>query len=304
MAQFESDLIGPGRGDWPGLESRSAYLGQQAPAVWGGHRLPGRLRDGGPDGEGRRGVARERSGRQRGAAPPLGARSAPTGRSSRAPRPPPLLLSSPSSSPPSAALAAQPFNLPFAEIQDAGRDQGEGLGDVFADGAQQEGGGSERCKRGKRQRGELPSSSSSSSPSLSSSNNGKPTPPRGITLLARDFQTVVAYNSKGAFAGIRSPGPGRPLTVEGIDIVIDDIVGSSGVELKADPGVPVVYAGFAGLMVSTLVSYLSHSQVWAWQESGRGGNCTCRDGRTGRRSGFEQELERALAEVPEVPGVS
>ena len=32
---------------------------------------------------------------------------------------------------------------------------------------------------------------------------------------------------------------------------------------KQDPGVPLVYAGFAALLVSTLLSYESHSQVWA-----------------------------------------
>ena len=124
---------------------------------------------------------------------------------------------------------------------------------------------------------------------------------------------------------MRRPGSGKPLTVEGVDIVVDDIVGSSGVELKADPGVPVVYAGFAGLMVSTLVSYLSHSQVWAWEEEGEeeeeqqeeeqggeGGGGAGRGRRRGRRKlhvagrtnraalGFEQELAQALAEVPEV----
>ena len=29
-------------------------------------------------------------------------------------------------------------------------------------------------------------------------------------------------------------------------ILVDDLVGSTGMELKADPGVPYVYAGFAG----------------------------------------------------------
>ena len=222
--------------------------------------------------------------------------------SSSSPSSPPL--SSPSSSPPSAALAAQPFNLPFAEIQDAGGIKGRAWATFLPTGPGGGGGAGANDASGGSSSGETPSSSSSSSPSPSSSNNGKPTPPRGITLLARDFQTVVAYDSKGAFAGVRRPGSGRPLTVEGIDVVVDDIVGSSGVELKADPGVPVVYAGFAGLMVSTLVSYLSHSQVWAWQEGGRGGKLHVA-GRTNRAAlGFEQELERALAEVPEVPGVS
>ncbi len=33
-----------------------------------------------------------------------------------------------------------------------------------------------------------------------------------------------------------------------MSLVIDDLVGSTGLELKVDPGVPYVYAGFAGLI--------------------------------------------------------
>ncbi len=36
--------------------------------------------------------------------------------------------------------------------------------------------------------------------------------------------------------------------VEGMSLVIDDLVGSTGLELKVDPGVPYVYAGFAGML--------------------------------------------------------
>ena len=31
--------------------------------------------------------------------------------------------------------------------------------------------------------------------------------------------------------------------------------------LQTDPGVPIVYAGFGALMLTTCISYLSHSQV-------------------------------------------
>jgi len=31
--------------------------------------------------------------------------------------------------------------------------------------------------------------------------------------------------------------------------------------VQTDPGVPVVYAGFGALMLTTCLSYLSHSQV-------------------------------------------
>ncbi|GLC35607.1 copper chaperone [Pleodorina starrii] len=122
--------------------------------------------------------------------------------------------------------------------------------------------------------------------------------PRGISILARDPQSVVFYDASGQFVGVRRPGSGKPITVEGLQVVVEDVVGATGLELKSDPGVPAVYAGFGGLMVTTLVSYLSHSQVWALQQ---GPNLFV-TGRTNRaRLAFEREMDSLLNAVPELP---
>lgn len=120
--------------------------------------------------------------------------------------------------------------------------------------------------------------------------------PRGASIFARDFQTVVIYDTQGKFVGVRRPGSGLPIQVEGMSLVIDDLVGSTGLELKVDPGVPYVYAGFAGLMITTLVSYLSHSQIWALQEEG----LLHIGGRTNRATlAFAGELSNVLDQVPD-----
>ena len=41
--------------------------------------------------------------------------------------------------------------------------------------------------------------------------------------------------------------------VEGMKITVVDIIGSTGLELKVDPGVPWVYAGFAGVLLTTVM---------------------------------------------------
>lgn len=71
-------------------------------------------------------------------------------------------------------------------------------------------------------------------------------PPRGVSILARDFQVVTLYKADGTFAGVRRIGSGNPIEVEGMQIIIDGAIGSTGLEVKVDPGVPFVYAGFAG----------------------------------------------------------
>lgn len=120
--------------------------------------------------------------------------------------------------------------------------------------------------------------------------------PKGISFLARDLQSVVVYDSEGKFVGVRRPGSGKPILVEGIQVTVDDIVTASGLELKVDPGVPLVYAGFGGMCLTTVVSYLSHSQVWALQE----GMDLVVGGKTNRaKIAFERELENVIEGLPE-----
>ena len=70
--------------------------------------------------------------------------------------------------------------------------------------------------------------------------------PRGVSILAQDLQSVVFYDSRGEFVGVRRPGSGKSISVEGMEVTVDGIVASSGMELKVDPGIPLVYAGFGG----------------------------------------------------------
>jgi cytochrome c biogenesis protein len=37
--------------------------------------------------------------------------------------------------------------------------------------------------------------------------------PRGVSIIARDFQTVALYKADGSFAGIRRPGSNKPIEV-------------------------------------------------------------------------------------------
>ncbi|KAJ6716718.1 CYTOCHROME C BIOGENESIS PROTEIN CCS1 CHLOROPLASTIC [Salix koriyanagi] len=120
---------------------------------------------------------------------------------------------------------------------------------------------------------------------------------KGISMLARDLQSIVLYDQEGKFVGVRRPNSKLPIDIDGMTIIIEDAIGSSGLELKTDPGVPVVYAGFGALMLTTCLSYLSHSQIWALQD----GTAVTVGGKTNRAKGeFQYEINLLLDKVPEI----
>ncbi|KAJ6310625.1 hypothetical protein OIU76_015364 [Salix suchowensis] len=123
-------------------------------------------------------------------------------------------------------------------------------------------------------------------------------------LMLREYQCLlVIYNpssfmiKKGNLLGVRRPNSKLPIDIDGMTIIIEDAIGSSGLELKTDPGVPVVYAGFGALMLTTCLSYLSHSQIWALQD----GTAVTVGGKTNRAKGeFQYEINLLLDKVPEI----
>ena len=65
-----------------------------------------------------------------------------------------------------------------------------------------------------------------------------------------------------------------------------EIISSTGLQIKTDPGIPMIYLGFFFLMVSTLISYITYSQIWLIQQNNKlfiGGNTN--------RAIFDFELE-------------
>ncbi|NMG11590.1 cytochrome c biogenesis protein [Brasilonema sp. UFV-L1] len=96
----------------------------------------------------------------------------------------------------------------------------------------------------------------------------KPDLSEGVSLLAKDLQgMVLIYDATGKLAStVRA---GMSTQVNGVTLKVLDIVGSTGLQIKADPGIPIVYTGFGLLMLGVVMSYFSHSQVWVLQKDGR-----------------------------------
>ncbi|WP_338038298.1 cytochrome c biogenesis protein [Neosynechococcus sphagnicola] len=95
----------------------------------------------------------------------------------------------------------------------------------------------------------------------------KPDMSTGVSLIARDLQgMLLVYDSTGKL--VSTVRKGMSTDVEGVTLAIADLVGSTGLQIKADPGVPIVYLGFGLLMLGVIMSYISHSQVWALKHEG------------------------------------
>jgi cytochrome c biogenesis protein len=46
-----------------------------------------------------------------------------------------------------------------------------------------------------------------------------------------------------------------------------DLISSTGLQIKSDPGLYYIYVGFGFLMISTILSYISFSQIWSISEN-------------------------------------
>ena len=104
-----------------------------------------------------------------------------------------------------------------------------------------------------------------------------------ITIIDNLEGYCSIYNEKGQFFGNIELNETidfqRPLTLL-------EIISSTGLQIKTDPGIPIIYLGFFFLMVSTLISYITYSQIWIIQK-----NQQIFIGGTTNRAIFEFELE-------------
>jgi cytochrome c biogenesis protein len=97
----------------------------------------------------------------------------------------------------------------------------------------------------------------------------------GVTVLLNDLQGYCSiYDQSGTFLGNLEL---NETFKESFPLTLIDIISSTGLQIKMDPGILFIYTGFGFLMISTLLSYLTYSQIWVLQESEKtfiGGNTT------------------------------
>ena len=87
----------------------------------------------------------------------------------------------------------------------------------------------------------------------------------GLTLLTNNLQGYLSvYDKSGGFLGNIELNENTRFQKS---ISLIDIISSTGLQIKMDPGIPIIYSGFGFLMVSTLTSYITYSQIWIIQNN-------------------------------------
>lgn len=106
----------------------------------------------------------------------------------------------------------------------------------------------------------------------------------GIIAIIDNLEGYCSiYNETGKFIGNIELNESSKVTQP---IILSEIISSTGLQIKTDPGIPVIYIGFFFLMLSTLISYITYSQIWIVQK-----NQKLFIGGTTNRALFDFELE-------------
>jgi cytochrome c biogenesis protein len=106
----------------------------------------------------------------------------------------------------------------------------------------------------------------------------------GVVAIIDNLEGYCSlYNNGGEFLGNLELNETNLL---GQSLTLLEIISSTGLQIKTDPGIPIIYSGFFFLMASTLISYITYSQVWLIKQNNK-----LFIGGTTNRAAFEFELE-------------
>nr|ALL97305.1 cytochrome c biogenesis protein [Pyropia endiviifolia] len=82
-----------------------------------------------------------------------------------------------------------------------------------------------------------------------------------LSIVLSDLQKqATIYNKNGE--KIMSVNVGESYIINNSNIAFLNTIASTGLQIKSDPGIPLIYTSFFFLITSVSVSYISYSQIW------------------------------------------
>ena len=86
-----------------------------------------------------------------------------------------------------------------------------------------------------------------------------------LLTLSSEKGPARIFNTEGDFIGLIRPG-GEAKQISEDLIRIFDVIPASGILIKQDPGIPIVYSGFAITLLGSILSIISTKKLWAIYE--------------------------------------
>jgi cytochrome c biogenesis protein len=81
-------------------------------------------------------------------------------------------------------------------------------------------------------------------------------------LYLPDHRAPLQIVDLGTFQPVATLTPGQSTTLSGEKVSYLEPALYSGLQVKADPGIPIVYAGFFTVVLGVALAFISHRQVW------------------------------------------
>jgi cytochrome c biogenesis protein len=86
---------------------------------------------------------------------------------------------------------------------------------------------------------------------------------KSYSMVFDHFQnTFLLYDSQGNFLGIKNIGE----LIEN-EFYVMDVIPSTGLLVKSDPSIPIIYLGFGLLMITSSLSFFPYTQLWIFSYS-------------------------------------
>jgi cytochrome c biogenesis protein len=86
---------------------------------------------------------------------------------------------------------------------------------------------------------------------------------KNTTVIFDQFQqTFLTYDENGNFLNVKNLGD-----LINNEFSVIDILPATGLLIKYDPSIIIIYIGFGLLMITTLFSYLPYTQFWSFEDS-------------------------------------
>lgn len=128
-----------------------------------------------------------------------------------------------------------------------------------------------------------------------------PTRPDGsqpvLLTLSSEQGPVEVFGADGNSLALLRPG-GEAMEVQGLPIRVAGVLPASGILLKKDPGVPLVYSGFAIALLGGALSLVATRQLWVVEEQRQEGRRLHAAGLCNRNlTAFARELPTLLEEI-------